>query len=201
MSKSVGNTVSPREMLAQAPADVVRYFLGQAHYRSQLDYSPSSLAEAGAALERVKGFVARAAEKFGADAVAGGEVASAFAQAMDDDLNVPQALAALHETVRRGNAALGSGDGTEAGAALDAARQVAAMTAVLGLDDAASTVASSQGAESDALAQLVEARLAERAAARAAKDFETSDRIRDELAAVGITVKDGADGASWFYGN
>ncbi|OFT24417.1 cysteine--tRNA ligase [Arthrobacter sp. HMSC08H08] len=197
MSKSVGNTVSPREMLAQAPADVVRYFLGQAHYRSQLDYSPSSLAEAGAALERVKGFVARAAEKFGADAVAGGEVAPAFAQAMDDDLNVPQALAALHETVRRGNAALGSGDGAEAGAALDAARQVAAMTAVLGLDDAASTVESSQGAESDALAQLVEARLAERAAARAAKDFETSDRIRDELAAAGITVKDGADGASW----
>ena len=99
--------------------------------------------------------------------------------------------------MRRGNAALGSGDGAEAGAALDAARQVAAMTAVLGLDDAASTVESSQGAESDALAQLVEARLAERAAARAAKDFETSDRIRDELAAAGITVKDGADGASW----
>lgn len=195
MSKSVGNTVSPREMLAQAPADVVRYFLGQAHYRSQLDYSPSSLAEAGTALERVKGFAARAAEKFGADAVAGGEVASAFAQAMDDDLNVPQALAALHETVRRGNTALGSGNDAEV--ALDAARQVAAMTAVLGLDDAASTVASSQGAESVALAQLVEARLAERAAARAAKDFETSDRIRDELAAAGITVKDGADGASW----
>ena len=60
MSKSIGNTISPAEMLELATPRVVRYFLGQAHYRSQLDYRPESLAEAGAAVERIDGFVANA---------------------------------------------------------------------------------------------------------------------------------------------
>ncbi len=118
MSKSVGNTISPHQMLEQATPRVVRYFLGQAQYRSQLDYRPDSLTEAAAAVERIDTFIANA--RYRLEAAAGtanavldsqsGTVPEAFGAAMDDDLNVPQALAALHETVREGNAALDNHD-------------------------------------------------------------------------------------------
>jgi cysteinyl-tRNA synthetase len=119
-----------------------------------------------------------------------------FAAAMDDDLGVPQALAALHETVRSGNTALDSGDEVTAA---EAAARVSTMLEVLGLSGSAVPDASAAGesAESAALAGLVEARIAERAEARAAKDWARSDAIRDELAAVGVVVKDGANGATW----
>src|SRR5699024_3639380 len=64
MSKSVGNTVSPEQMLAMSRPGAVRYFLGQAHYRSQLDYHPSALVEAQTALERIESFQSRAAKLF-----------------------------------------------------------------------------------------------------------------------------------------
>src|SRR5699024_3001425 len=82
----------------------VRYFLGQAHYRSQLDYHPSALEEAQAALERIEAFQARATKLFD-NTIGTDTVPAAFASAMEDDLNVPEALAVLHATVRAGNAA------------------------------------------------------------------------------------------------
>ncbi|MCU1548843.1 MAG: cysteine--tRNA ligase, partial [Arthrobacter sp.] len=202
MSKSLGNTVSPSEMLELAPPRVVRYYLGQAQYRSVLDYQPTSLQEAAAAVERIDGFLSRAARAIsgagsggsGGDTAPGrdGGVPVAFAAAMDDDLNVPQALAALHDTVRAGNTALTDGD-------LDAARRalasVTGMLNVLGLNDTATTVADEQA--DTALGVLVEAQLAARAEARAGKDWAASDAIRDTLAAAGIVVEDGPDGASW----
>ncbi|MCC3302567.1 cysteine--tRNA ligase [Arthrobacter sp. zg-Y895] len=190
MSKSIGNTISPTQMLEQASPRVVRYYLGQAHYRSVLDYRPTSLQEAAAAVERIDGFLAKAAAK--ADA-APAAVPDAFAAAMDDDLNVPQALAVLHETVRAGNTALAAGDNETVQRALG---QVRAMTSVLGLDDATDAAAQSGPADA-ALDALVQDRLAERNAARAAKDWSRADAIRDSLAAAGITVEDGADGVTW----
>lgn len=198
MSKSLGNTVSPRQMLQLAPARVVRYFLGQAHYRSQLDYSEGSLREAGAALERIDRFLSRSAAA-GLPSVEdeARAVTPAFAAAMDDDLGVPQALGALHDAVRAGNSALDAGD---LAAAAEAAAAVEAMASVLGI---ASTSVNGgadgvgAAAEREALSALVEARIVERASARAAKDWARSDAIRDELAHVGITVKDSADGATW----
>uniref|UniRef100_UPI0039EF1AE7 cysteine--tRNA ligase n=1 Tax=Sinomonas sp. G460-2 TaxID=3393464 RepID=UPI0039EF1AE7 len=96
MSKSIGNVVSPAEMLALASPRVVRYYLGQAHYRSVLDYRPTSLQEAAAAVERIDGFIAKASAKLagkaaddGAGAPAAGHVPDGFAAAMDDDLNIP----------------------------------------------------------------------------------------------------------------
>ncbi|WP_344885384.1 cysteine--tRNA ligase [Zhihengliuella alba] len=195
MSKSVGNTVSPEEMLEAAGPRVVRYFLGQAHYRSQLDYSPTSLTEAGAAVERVDTFLRNAQRMLGADAVVG-RVPDAFAAAMDDDLNVPQALAALHETVRAGNTALAAGDRDAVAAAY---AQAAAATAVLGLDDAGNDAGGDPGSTA-ALDVLVRAQLEARAAARAARDWGTADAIRDTLAAAGIVVEDSADGARWSLG-
>nr|WP_231713473.1 cysteine--tRNA ligase [Arthrobacter sp. zg-Y769] len=193
MSKSIGNTISPAEMLEEASPRVVRYYLGQAHYRSVLDYRPTSLQEAASAVERIDGFISKAAAK--ADA-APASVPETFAAAMDDDLNVPQALAALHETVRAGNTALAAGDNETVQRALG---QVLAMTSVLGLDDARDTAAQAGPADA-ALDALIQDRLAERRAARAAKDWARADAIRDSLAAAGITVEDTADGAAWSVG-
>lgn len=194
MSKSIGNTISPSQMLAEASPRVVRYYLGQAHYRSVLDYRPTSLQEAAAAVERIDGFIAKAAAKVGEnEAPNPADVPEAFGAAMDDDLNVPQALAVLHETVRTGNTALAASD-------LDTVRtalaQVRAMTTVLGLDAVQSSGAAA-GPEHTALDSLIQDRLRERSEARAAKDWARADAIRDSLAAAGVVVEDTADGALW----
>lgn len=200
MSKSIGNTISPEEMLDLAPARVVRYFLGQAQYRSMLDFRPDSLTEAGAAVERIDTFISNARYRLGANAsaIVATQVPDAFAAAMDDDLNVPMGLAALHETVRQGNASLDQHDDAATATALG---QVLAMTQVLGLDDAGDEQNSAASAEHEVLDQLIQAQLAERAEARAAKDWSRSDAIRDALAAAGITVLDSADGARWTLNN
>lgn len=195
MSKSIGNTVSPAEMLSEASPRVVRYYLGQAHYRSVLDYRPTSLQEAAAAVDRIDGFIAKATAKVGGSGAgpAVEDIPVAFAEAMDDDLNVPQALAVLHDTVRAGNTALAAGDRAAVG---DALRQVLAMTGALGLDAVSSTNAAA-GPEHAALDSLIQGQLAERRAARAAKDWARADAIRDSLAAAGVVVEDTADGAVW----
>jgi cysteinyl-tRNA synthetase len=196
MSKSIGNVISPAEMLAVASPRVVRYYLGQAHYRSVLDYRPTSLQEAAAAVERIDGFIAKAGAK--TETVATGRVPAAFGLAMDDDLNVPQALAVLHETVRRGNTALAEGD---VDVVTEALGEVLAMTEVLGLDAAGRGAGAADDGEQrlafDALAALVADQLEARAAARAAKDWSTADSIRARLSTAGIAVEDSADGATW----
>src|SRR5512141_1534453 len=197
MSKSIGNTVSPTEMLELAPPRVVRYYLGQAQYRSVLDYQPTSLQEAAAAVERIDGFTTRAARALapaggGSHVGSHGSVPDGFAAAMDDDLNVPQALAVLHDTVRAGNTALTAG---EPDAARQALASVTDMLRVLGLNDTAAPAVDEQA--NTALGVLIEAQLAARAQARAGKDWAASDAIRDTLAAAGVVVEDGADGASW----
>ena len=106
MSKSIGNTISPAQMLEMARPLVVRYYLGSAHYRSVLDYRPSSLQEAATAIERVEAFLAATQDLL----KPGREVPQAFAEAMDDDVNIPRALAVLHEQTRAGNAALAAGE-------------------------------------------------------------------------------------------
>jgi cysteinyl-tRNA synthetase len=192
MSKSVGNTISPGEMLQLASPRVVRYYLGQAHYRSVLDYRPTSLQEAAAAVERIDGFLAKSGH-------AGGEpvwrdLPAGFIEAMDDDLNVPRALAVLHDTVRAGNSALADKDDR---AVAGAAAAVSAMTAALGLDDARAARGGQEGPERAALDALIRSQLAERAAARAGKDWARADAIRDALAGAGVVVEDSSDGAHW----
>jgi cysteinyl-tRNA synthetase len=100
----------------------------------------------------------------------------------------------LHETVRRGNTALAAGN---LEAADEAMQQVMAMTYTLGLDDTVEAGGSVDAAQSAALSVLVAAQLADRAAAREAKDWARSDAIRDTLAKAGIVVEDSADGARW----
>lgn len=192
MSKSIGNTISPAQMLQMARPLVVRYYLGSAHYRSVLDYRPSSLQEAATAIERVEAFLAATQEVL----KPGREVPEAFAEAMDDDVNIPRALAVLHEQTRAGNAALATGED-----ASDAANAVMAMAEVLGLAQLMSFNAEgTSGAEHEALDALIQAVLAERADARAQKDWAKADAMRDLLASAGVQVKDGANGSSWSVG-
>ena len=192
MSKSIGNTISPAQMLQMARPLVVRYYLGSAHYRSVLDYRPSSLQEAATAIERVEAFLAATQDVL----KPGREVPEAFAEAMDDDVNIPRALAVLHEQTRAGNAALAAGED-----ASEAANAVMAMAEVLGLAQLMSFNAEgTSGAEHEALDALIQAVLAERAGARAQKDWAKADAMRDLLASAGVQVKDGANGSSWSVG-
>lgn len=192
MSKSIGNTISPAQMLEMARPLVVRYYLGSAHYRSILDYRPSSLQEAATAIERVEAFLAATQDVL----KPGREVPEAFAEAMDDDVNIPRALAVLHEQTRAGNAALAAGEDTS-----EAANAVMAMAEVLGLAQLMSFNAEgTSGAEHEALDALIQAVLAERADARAQKDWAKADAMRDLLASAGVQVKDGANGSSWSVG-
>jgi cysteinyl-tRNA synthetase len=198
MSKSLGNSIFAAEFLDMARPLVVRYFLGAAHYRSTIDYHDGALEEAEAALERIEVFLTRADRRLDGTKFAGlgvEIVPDAFAAAMDDDLAVPQALAVLHETVRAGNAALDDGD---LGAVASARGEVLAMSEVLGINPLSPQWrAGASGATERALGALVDTLIADRNAARAAKDFPAADRIRDELAAAGIAVEDGPTGSHW----
>ena len=196
MSKSIGNTVSPHDMLREARPLAVRYYLGQAHYRSVLDYRPTSLQEATAAVERVESVLLSARDAGLTLDWGTQDVPAEFVAVMDDDLNVPRALAVLHETVRAANSALAAG---EHRAAQPLVAAVAGMSDVLGLLQlmALDAAGDASGAEHRALDALVQDLLARRAAAREARDWALADTIRDQLAAAGVVVKDGAQGSAW----
>jgi cysteinyl-tRNA synthetase len=199
MSKSLGNYLLVDSVLRRTSAVVLRYALGTVHYRSTVEFSDASLEEAQAAWDRIEGFVRRAAEQAGRasdDEIAACELPPAFVAAMDDDLNVSAALAVVHDELRAGNTALSEG---RADAARTAQVRVRAMTDVLGLDPLAPIWAadSESTTASAALAALVEDVLAERVAARAARDWSRADALRDRLAKAGIVVEDSPAGARW----
>jgi cysteinyl-tRNA synthetase len=198
MSKSLDNFLLARDVLKEHDPLVVRYALAAAHYRSSLDLTASSFDEAESALERIRTFMERAVRTLQDDTDdrrIEAAVPARFAAAMDDDLGIPQALAVLHETVRAGNTALDEGDldGTSGAFA-----GVATMTGLLGIDplDPMWQTAPS-GAEASALDALVQSLITQRAAARASKDWAAADRIRDAVAAAGITLEDTNDATHW----
>lgn len=196
MSKSLGNFTLAADVLEAHDPLVVRYALAAAHYRSSLDLSESSFTEAEAALGRIDTFRQRALRTIsgGFGWFAGQSLPAAFSAAMDDDLGVPQALAVLHDTVRAGNSALDAG---ETDAAHDALRAVTAMTAVLGLTGSSAGNDASASGAATALDALVQTMITQRAQARADKDWAAADRIRDAIAAAGITLEDTPAGTHW----
>lgn len=197
MSKSLGNFLLAHDVLAEVDPLVVRYALAAAHYRSSLEISSTTFAEAEAAIGRIRTFQLRAARALGtATPLVAADVPASFAAALDDDLGVPQALAVVHETVRAGNAALDDGDRDAAARALV---EVGRMTGTLGLnprDPQWQTVAG-DAAETQALDALVREMITQRARARGDKDWAAADRIRDAIAAAGIVLEDGPDGTHW----
>jgi cysteinyl-tRNA synthetase len=190
MSKSLGNGVSVEELFAEANPVAVRYWLASAHYRSTLDYSPTSIAEAVSAVGRIINFVRRAAEIVEAS---NSKLPNEFVDAMDADFNVPVALGVLHETVRAGNTSLDSGDLEAVGQALS---EVTLMANVLGID-----LAGNEKVASAETVELIEGLIAKRNQARANKDYALADLVRAELMAMGVTIEDQADKTAWMWSN
>jgi cysteinyl-tRNA synthetase len=195
MSKSVGNTMLVSEVARRVRPVELRYYLVASHYRSIVDFSFEALEEAAAAYRRLEGYVRRATEVVGE--VSGGLLCAEFTEAMDDDLSVPAALAALQGVVREGNKLLLDGPSDALRGNLASVR---AMLDVLGLDPLSppwSEAAESSQELHEVVGHLVSVALDERAEARARKDYAAADRIRGRLAAAGVTVEDTPEGPRW----
>ena len=201
MSKSKRNDYTLNELVERGyTTAAVRYLLLSAHYRKELNFTFDGLDDAQAALRRLVDFADRldttrldATARAGLDAVSAGALA-AFEAALDDDLNTPEALAALFTFVREANAALdtaGAATEPERAAAVAALRR---MDEVLGFIDLARTHARDIDAD---FAAWVEERVAARQEARGRRDFAAADAIRAELTAVGVVLEDTAAGPRW----
>jgi len=191
MSKSLGNFFTVRQLLEEGwPGEAIRLTLLSAHYRQPLDFTREKLKEAKQQLDRLYGALRHVSA---VEAATGGPT-DAVVAALQDDLNTPLALAALHETAGALNKAADDSEKATYKTALLAAGSL------LGLLDKDPEVwfKGAEGAEgADAEAAEIEDLIVKRTAARNAKDFAEADRIRDALAARGILLEDGAGGTSW----
>jgi cysteinyl-tRNA synthetase len=198
MSKSLGNSLVVTEVAKRVRPIELRWYLASAHYRSNLEFSDSALQESAVAFQRIENFVERTAAIVGDVEVNSVAINSDFASAMNEDLNVPAALAVLHEVVGEGNTLLAKkADTASLKGCLTSVRQ---MLDVLGVDPLSATWADdSKNAEllESALDYFVQQSIAVRNAAKENKNFEAADAIRDSLRNAGIALEDTSDGVRW----
>jgi cysteinyl-tRNA synthetase len=193
MSKSLGNTLQVHEILKSVRGIELRWYLGSAHYRSMLEYSPEALQEAAVNFKRIENFLSRATELVGAQPTP--RINTEFTKAMNEDLAVPAALATISENLRLGNQAITDNDIASISKNAD---EIRGALEILGCDPFDPVFASSSGSDlTAALDGVIALALAERASARERKDFAASDAIRDGLSALGITIEDTAQGPRW----
>lgn len=220
MSKSLGTGLSVPSVLAEHSAWVVRYALGSVQYRSMLEWSDQALVEAQAAYDRVSNFIERAGVALGGQpsreevtAVSADDLPADFVTALNDDVNVSGATAAIFTAIRSGNTLLSQladrADSETAKAEVrEALLAVRAMLDTLGLDPLAEPWVSAgvaggaadgtaESPEHAALEALIAEQLNARAEARKAKDFAKADQIRDALTEAGIAIEDGPQGSTW----
>ncbi len=201
MSKSLGNSLTVPAVLARTRAIDLRFYIVAAHYRSHVEFSFEALDEAATAFQRLEHFLARAVDVLGD--VPPGTVPAEFAEAMDEDLGTPAAVAAVHEVARQGNRLLGrAADEASRTSLAAAAGSVRAMLAVLGVDPFDPHWRHGAGSVREerleqALDVLVASVLEQRQAARAARDFAAADALRDRLTSAGVEVEDTPDGPVW----
>ncbi len=198
MAKSVGNVVSPRKLLERYRGVVLRYTLMSAHYRGPLEFSPEVLADSAAAYERLSTFAVNAARALppGGEAprVEEGDWAERFVAALDDDINVPAALAVLFDLVNAANPAIAKAERGSAAAVAELRTRLATFsdlasrlgfTPLLDLPDVTTFPA------------VLDLALELRERARAARDFAAADMVRERLGVIGIRVEDRPGGPRW----
>ena len=191
MSKSLGNSLQVVEILKKVRGIELRWYLGSAHYRSMLEFSFEALNESATAFKRIEAFLSRAESILGkAPEIL---IADEFASAMNDDLAVPLGLAFISESMRIGNTA-----GEDKKVLAKTAGEIRGALSILGCDPKDAAFASSKSNDL-AMDGLIKLALEQREAARGRKDFTAADQIRDQIAALGITVEDTSNGPRWSY--
>ncbi len=194
MSKSLGNFFTVREILRRYQPEEIRYFILSSHYRSPLNYSDENLDKARGALQRLYTALRDCEVAGGSDLEAGYE--QRFQAAMNDDFNTPEALAVLFELTRAMNRAREQGDGEPARLA-NTLRELAGRLGILRSDPETylrSRHSDSQQGPSD---QEIDTLIARREQARADRDWEEADRIRDQLTELRVVLEDGSGGTLW----
>ena len=198
MGKSLGNFVTLKELFLRFDPLVIRFFILQSHYRSPLDFSEAAISASATGLEKLRETARRLGEaKPGSGTLELEPFVLRFTEAMDDDFNTPIAIAVLFDLSKALNAALDQAGLDQQ--SLDAAKAFLrdAAGTVLGILPAGSETEGGSEGDASRLDGVMRLLLEIRAAARANKDFATSDLIRDRLQESGIEIKDTREGASW----
>ena len=189
MSKSLGNVLLVHDLIKKIPGEVMRLALLSAHYRQPLDWSEETLNSARRMLDRLYGAV-RGIE-VSDEARAAAEPPEVLLAALEDDLNSPKAMAEFFGLARKLNKTSDVAEQQQMAAAMFAAGDL------MGLLQTDPEQWFAGNAEGQISAEEIEVLLAKRKQAKAERDFETSDGIRDQLAAAGVSIEDGRDGTTW----
>jgi cysteinyl-tRNA synthetase len=188
MSKSLGNSLQVMEVLKRVRGIELRWYLGSAHYRSMLEFSFEALEESATAFRRIENFLNRVKESGTIE----NKIEPVFADAMNNDLAVPEALALISEWLRAGNSALSAGK-----SALKEASAIRGALDILGCDPFDPNYGATAKNLDAAVDGLIALLLEQREAARNRKDFKAADAIRDRIIAMGISIEDTPSGPRW----